>query len=141
MKIKRDAFLYMHSTGNQFAQCETCRFWLGSDIRRCAVLYQELIVDKEDSCGLYVQGYSDKLQSITGVVSPKEAGFVKSTQTRCENCNFYAGKGICGLYKKLNSEVGDEFDLDVKIDPDGCCNAFISKVKQVFESTYRDKRG
>lgn len=123
-KIKRDAFLYMDpkSPKDSFAQCGTCLMFTGTG---CTILGKTKIT-KDMTCGLYVRGkpqlhLKGKEQSL---VTPKEAGLV-DIQVRCENCRY--GGGDCGLFKTLNDKLPDMFDLDVKIDPKGCCNGFTKK--------------
>lgn len=120
-RIKRDAFLYMNPKPpkDSFAQCGTCLMFTGTG---CTILGKTKIT-KDMTCGLYVRGkpqynLKGKEQSL---VTPKEAGLV-NTQVRCENCRY--GGDDCQLFKMLNQKLSNNFDLDTKIDPKGCCNAF-----------------
>lgn len=123
-KIKRDAFLYMDPKPpkDSFAQCGTCLMFTGTG---CTILGSTKIT-KGMTCGLYVRGkpqynLKGKEQSL---VTPKEAGLIDH-QVRCENCRY--GGGDCKLFEMLNDRLPDTFDLDTKIDPKGCCNAFTRK--------------
>ncbi len=122
-KIERDAFLYMEDPDQpDFAQCGTC--WLfHKDAKRCGVLPEDFEVNAEDSCGYYLEGRPADISCPTPV-RPEDVGFVKATKVRCENCEY--GGDECALYKHLNEAFPSAFDLDIKIDPRGCCNAFQS---------------
>lgn len=125
MKITRDAFLYLDPRGPRasFAQCSTCRDWVSGD-RRCRILGPRITVLGTMSCGFYVNGRPNEAGTPTSArVTPEEAGLV-NRQVRCENCRWFDSKpGHCEFYKFLNEEHGDVFDLDVRVDAHGCCNA------------------
>ena len=124
-KIKRDAFLYFDNAADspQFAQCGPC-FHFDKDNEICAVfLWEEADVTAVDSCGLFVPGTYDGHRVKEGEgVSRKEADFAIDTQVRCENCNY--GGDDCELYAMLNEALPNVFDLETKINSQGCCNAF-----------------
>lgn len=125
MKIGRDAFLYMapEAPKTRFAQCSTCRDWVHGD-NRCAIHGPSVLVRASLSCGLYVHGPRLPPGTKThAYVTPEESGLV-DREVRCENCRYFDEKGSeCGFYDKLNVELPDDFDLDVKVDAHGCCNA------------------
>lgn len=119
-KIDRSAFLYMvdHDGDPQiFAQCADCCFFAPD--KRCAVL--GIHVEAGWSCGLFVDGKYDGTP-VKKRATVEEAGVYKG-QVRCENCR-YGHAGRCALYERLNREMPADFDLDPRIDPKGCCNAF-----------------
>jgi hypothetical protein len=123
-KIKRDAFLYIgpkerHKTG----QCSSCFLWIKSR-EICEIHEPSIDIRGTDSCGFYIHGDPISSWSIKalGLVTPEESGLVRR-QTRCENCRFAQnGATVCGLFTMLNNCYSD-FDLDTKIEPQGCCNA------------------
>jgi hypothetical protein len=123
-KIKRDAFLYMNPKPpqNSFAQCGTCRQFTGTG---CLILGDTKIT-KDMACGLYTRGRPQLHMKgrEEALVPPKEAGLV-NFQVRCENCKY--GGSDCQLYEMLNDQLPETFDLETKIDPKGCCNAFVRK--------------
>ena len=123
-KIDRSAFLYLEPETDEpeFAQCLTCIHFV-EDEERCVILGDDLEVLPTDSCALYIPGEPRaEPDDIETLVSPEDAGFVKG-EVRCENCRY--GGDECQLYIKLNKLP--DFDLDTKIEPLGCCNAFIHK--------------
>ena len=133
--IKRDAFLYMEpkKTMKNFAQCGTCMMFTG---KTCTILGKDIKITAAMSCGLYVPGkpmpeeQGHEMKSLT----PKEAGLV-NTKVRCENCHHGDKKrGICLMFEKLNEEQSEMFELEEMIDPQGCCNAFITKQKKQVKS-------
>jgi hypothetical protein len=119
-KIKRDAFLYYDGTDHDFAQCGTC--WLWDPVRwRCAVIPSLDLVEYWDSCGYYGKGHMPRHLNGAPVFTPEEVGFVKR-RVRCENCVYGAdGATKCELFNKLNGLP--DFELDIEIKPEGCCNA------------------
>ena len=123
-KIKRDAFLYMSPKPprDSFAQCGTCRQFTGTG---CMILGDTKIT-KDMACGLYTRGRPQLHMKgrEEALVPPKEAGLV-NFQVRCENCKY--GGADCQLFEMLNEQLPDTFDLETKIDPKGCCNAFTRK--------------
>lgn len=122
--IKRDAFLYFDPKGDgeNFAQCGTCNMFMSKE-KRCMILEKDLEVTEKDSCGVYVYGKPMEHHTMTA----KEAGFVRDVGVRCINCEYYdPGDSDCELFEKINEECPDDFRLDTKVDPQGCCNAFIA---------------
>ena len=124
-KLDRDAFLYLEPDGDvdYFAQCSTCFMWVAGD-NLCTIHGPHIEVPGTASCGFYVPGEPGPPGTTTySRVTPVESGLV-NRKVRCENCRWGGPKNyICGLYETLNSEMGEIFDLDVNIDPKGCCNA------------------
>lgn len=126
MKIKRDAFLYLDPKApkNTFAQCASCMMFTGET---CTIHGGDVPITGDMSCGFYVHGkpMPDELGHEMKSVTPKESGLVKE-KVRCENCqSFEARESECELFDELNEN--ELFDLDKKVKPKGCCNAFISK--------------
>ena len=120
-KIDRSAFLYLDRPDERdFAQCGKCSFLAPG--KRCAVI--GVRVEKQWSCGLFVPGAYDGTK-VKARVSAKDAGLVKGP-VRCENCR-YGGSSNCKLYEQLNKAFPSDFDLDTKIKPHACCNAFTEK--------------
>jgi Pyruvate/2-oxoacid:ferredoxin oxidoreductase delta subunit len=120
-KIKRDAFVYLEPKGDKekFAQCATCRMFTGES---CSILGKTKVT-AEMSCTLYVHGKPSTGLKGKEVASytPQEAGLV-NRQVRCENCRSFSN-GVCLLYQSLNKSNPDLFQLDEKVNPQGCCNA------------------
>lgn len=125
MKITRDAFLYLDPRGPKarFAQCATCRDWVSGD-RRCVIIGPRTMVSGTMSCGFYVHGKPQPPGTTTTArVTPEEAGLV-DREVRCENCVHFSSRvDECELFRLLNKEHGDIFDLDIAVDAHGCCNA------------------
>jgi len=115
-KLSKAAVLYLepHSgEGHQFAQCGTCRMFLAAK-KRCTIL-GDTEIGADDSCGLYVPGSAEKSAAVSAAVTPKEAGLVRDTKVRCENCEF-GGESKCGHPA-----------LGFPIISTGCCNAWSPK--------------
>lgn len=79
------------------------------------------------SCNLYIQGEPnrDKEGREKEFLTAKQAGLV-NRKVRCENCRSFKD-GICMLYQTLNESNGEIFNLDEKVNPQGCCNAQMPK--------------
>ncbi len=147
IKNSRDAFLYFDpspkSPKDKFAQCGTCRMFVPDeymgkkdDMDLCIAHGSNVKVGETFSCGLYagwpkgppnpevIKSHAEELKKgIPGSVTPDESGLV-DRQVRCENCLFYKKDGsICNLYDMLNRQMQKYWDLDIKVDPYGCCNA------------------
>lgn len=120
-KIDRSAFLYLDGTDKQFAQCGTC-YAFNREAERCGLMGPKVDVDADDTCGAYLQGEWSGPFKLTRFYKPEELGFLKDADVRCENCKY--GGADCALYVKLNEELPNLFDLDTKIAPRGCCNAW-----------------
>jgi hypothetical protein len=122
-KIKRDAFLYLEDIDGDdspdFAQCADCAMLAPGN--KCAVL--GIKVEDGWSCGFFLDGDYNGAK-VEKLATPEQAGVYKG-KVRCENCR-YGGK-TCALYDRLNTDMPADFDLDAKIKPHGCCNAFQAK--------------
>jgi hypothetical protein len=125
-RIHRDAFLYLEGKKekDQFAQCSTCIHWM-PESERCALFSKSKRVVANASCALYVEGNPQEDQEFLNVVTPKDAGYVLG-QVRCENCGWFEDDQ-CHLFKKLNDEMGDVWDLDTRVHAQACCNAWQEK--------------
>lgn len=117
-KIDRSAFLYLDGTTTDFAQCGSCIFGPG----RCAIMGDTKVDPKNGSCGFYINGPSQFKKPIA-TLTKEQTGYVEA-QVRCENCDHF--DKICLLYQLLNNFKG-MFDLDEKVKPRGCCNAWSDK--------------
>lgn len=120
VKLTRDAFLYLepNKDNKNFAQCSTCAFLLSGDA--CAIMRRR--VSPDASCGMYVEGKT--IKEPIASYSPGEVGYIE-TKVRCENCKWSNKDSLeCGLFKKLNTQLPQDFDLDTRVIPKGCCNAF-----------------
>ncbi len=144
-KITRDAFLFLKPKhlADDFAQCGPCRMYvppesLGSKTGACILHGSKVEIDEDDSCGFMapwptpdgkpnpkvVQDHAaELLKNIPGSVTPADSGLV-SRRVQCHRC-IYADTTVskCGLYAKLNRLMGDEFNLDTRIERHSCCNA------------------
>lgn len=122
-KISRAAFLYLPPTGDktQFAQCGSCGMFI-PDAQRCKLFGPDDKVVANASCGLYIQGEPHNDQEPEGKVTPEDAGY-NLGQVRCDNCKWFTGSE-CDLFKMLNRQLPDIFELDVKVDTYGCCNGW-----------------
>lgn len=124
MKITRDAFLYMEPDGSEpdYGQCSACRMFL---LNTCSLHGPDVEVEGGASCGLFVPGEydaSEKKHSQPSV-TPDESGLVER-EVRCENCAYYEeDEQECELFEMLNEKFPDQFDLDERVAPEGCCNA------------------
>lgn len=119
-KVHRDAFIYLEpkEPKDTFAQCASCAMWTG---KTCTILGPDVPVDDDDSCSFYVHGPKAQPGTEKALVTPEEAGFV-DRQVRCENCVSF-NAGTCELFKALNKALPEQFDLEEKVNPKGCCNA------------------
>ena len=116
---------------SEFAQCGTCMMWTGPKGNTCTIHGFKTKVTADMSCGLYVEGdpMPDHAGEEMDLVTPEISGLVRQ-DVRCENCEHGDGeKKICNLYKELNEL--EEFELDEKIDPKGCCNAQTPRSKTI----------
>ena len=122
-KLGAETFLYLSPEQgvDEFAQCSTCRDWVTGD-DKCYIHGRHVEVLGSMSCGLYVYGEPLAEGSTTfAMVSPMESGLVNRA-VRCENCK-HIEEYECGFFKTLNEKLPDLFDIDINIDPKGCCNA------------------
>ena len=148
-KITRAAFLYFEPdrTGTReedFAQCGSCRMFVPGT--QCIILGSDVHLGPRWSCGFYapwpngvrnaevVANHRAELaKGLKGSVTPEEAGLV-NREVRCENCAFFEDEtDECELYEQLNKLP--LFDLDVKIEEYGCCNAQTPKGKRAPSRT------
>lgn len=126
-KLGRETFLYLSPAPDvdEFAQCMTCRDWVGGD-DRCCIHGPHVAVYGTMSCGLYVYGAPQPSGTHTlAIVTPEESGLV-NREVRCENCIHlvtHLDGNECAFFRHLNEEMPELFDLDVKVEPKGCCNA------------------
>jgi hypothetical protein len=124
----RSVFLYMEPSPDtpEFAQCGTCSNFI-PDAERCFWFSEQDEVDSDDSCGLYVQGDPHGGRVPTGLMEPKVAGFYEG-KVRCQNCNAVDNRDPsrihCDLYVQLNRMMPRIWDLEEKVKPRACCNAF-----------------
>lgn len=157
-KNTRDAFLYLEpkkkKLRKEFAQCSTCRMFVPDEytegkIDLCIIHGSDVKVGEGYSCGMYapwpkgtpeekvMQNHAKELSGgLPGSFTPEESGLVER-EVRCENCEFHRpDEGECGLYALLNKKMPDYFDLDVKVEPHGCCNANIQRDNDGDEGAY-----
>jgi hypothetical protein len=146
MKVKRNAFLYQDPRGDpdKFATCETCHDFTG---KSCENFAKGNTVKPTASCGLYRYGPNNRPKpgNETGTFTKAQAGYIEKP-VRCENCAFgdiEEGKeAYCELFEHLNKEWPAVFDLDKKIEPKGCCNAFVPKGDKIKkEATLKEAVG
>ncbi len=142
-KIGRDAFIYLPpgTRGDDNAQCQTCRMWVpdaytrfGHDV--CILHGRDVKTPARASCGLYANWPEDRVDQTvvqthaqemraknTKSVTPEQSGLV-DREVRCENCFYFEeDEGDCDLYEQLNRKLPNVYDLDIKVEEDGCCNA------------------
>jgi hypothetical protein len=128
-KLGAEAFLYLNPEPNtdEFAQCSTCRDWVTGD-NKCVIHGPHTTVTGSMSCGLYVWGPPQPEGSPTvAIVTPTESGLV-DREVRCENCIYEMYEATkCGFFEALNETIPDFFEIDIDIEPRGCCNAQTSK--------------
>src|SRR5262245_61628716 len=124
-KLGAETFIYLNPEPNtpEFAQCSTCRDWVTED-NRCFIHGPHVNVLGSMSCGLYVWGAPLPSGSKTvGIVTTVESGLV-DREVRCENCiHFDDTHDECNFFRTLNLELPELFDIDVGVEPKGCCNA------------------
>jgi hypothetical protein len=125
-KVRRDAFIYLEPRNNikDFAQCSSCSHFM-PDSERCTLFSKNYKVVAEGSCSLYVQGVPADNQVIMDSITPKDAGYVVA-KVRCENCVALEGT-TCTFFETLNQKIPDFFNLDTKVKPRACCNAWAPK--------------
>lgn len=160
-KIGREAFLYLAprkgiDDPKTFAQCGPCRVFVPEealnerfDGDRCVFHGSKKKVDDDDSCGFMVPWAKGKPEpevvakhakeiekGIPGSTTPERSGLV-SKLVQCHRCAWPKDQATkCGLYEKLNREFPEIFDLDEKIEPHACCNAW----DDPKDKTKREKR-
>lgn len=113
-KIDRSAFVYLEGQDDTFAQCGSCAF--GPD--KCALMGGNPVDPEVGSCALYVPG--EPIGQPIAQLDPEEIGYVEHP-VRCENCRYF-DNGNCGLFAEINQAFPDQFQLDEKVQPYGCCN-------------------
>jgi len=116
MRITRSTFLYLEGTNATFAQCGSCVFGK----TRCAIMGDAKVSAAIGSCNFYIKGVPISERPIANLTAD-QAGYVER-RVRCENCKFF-GQGHCGLYRQLNKELPELFNLAEKVSRYGCCNA------------------
>jgi len=123
----RSALGYLEPKGTTvgFAQCGTCGLFIRPR-PRCYVLSDQLMVDEDDSCTQYFLGdpIDEPELEPMNAATPQEVGFIRDTNTRCENCVSFADDFSCRLFQELNAKLPGLFNLDVGVRPKACCNAF-----------------
>jgi len=122
----RTAFGYLEPPGDipKFAQCGNCLLWIKNK-KQCYWFTAEKEVVAEASCILYVYGkpMEGNFKPVDAV-TPEEVGFVNG-KVRCENCDaFDPEESKCGIFYRINEELPTVFNLDEKVKPKACCNAF-----------------
>lgn len=137
-KIERDAFLYFDPKPPKdiFASCGACAMWTGPKHETCTIHGKDVLVKAGDSCNLYVHGepMPEEAGHEMKLVTKEESGFV-SRPVRCENCAAFDARGSkCKLFATLNKKLGNLFDLEEEVHPQGCCNA--QKAKHNPGNTY-----
>ena len=131
MAVKRDrsAFLYMepHPNNPDFAQCGDCMHFIPG-AQRCIWFGKDDEVKAEDSCGFFAQGDPSDDQTPRGLFTKEELGYYSSGPVRCENCDGFDARDKsrmhCDVYVQLNRMFPKIWNLDEKVKPKGCCNAF-----------------
>jgi hypothetical protein len=128
----RSAFGYMEPKHNipNFAQCGSCKMWI-KNRKECYYFTKGKEVDEDDSCIMYVQGENMPGNMVYPINAfpPEVVGFYDGP-VRCENCiSFNKAKSGCELFYELTEEHPDMFDLDSKVKPRACCNAFDARTK------------
>jgi hypothetical protein len=139
-RIGRDAFLYADPKppDDRFAQCATCIMWTGPEHKTCLIHGKDREIDGDWSCNFYVHGQPspDKAGEAEALVEPEESGLVER-QVRCRNCAFFDPQAEdepgeegphCELFEKLNRAYPDLFELDQRVQADGCCTAQTEKL-------------
>lgn len=111
--------------------------WTGDKSKTCTIHGGKEEVTGDMSCGFYVEGgpMPDMAGEEHASVTPEESGLYTG-KVRCENCEYYSDEE-CTLYEELNEEMPKAFDLDINVQPQACCNAFIPAVPSV--NRLRDK--
>lgn len=90
---------------------------------RCAILGSGVLVTGDMSCGEFVPGKPGEDIQLHQDLSPKDVGLVRRP-VRCENCRFFnPTASTCGLFEDLNQRMPEKWNLDTKVDAQGCCNA------------------
>lgn len=124
-KITRSAFIYLEpkteAQEEDFAQCGSCGMFI-PDAQRCWLFGADDEVVANASCGLYINGEPSNDQEPSNKVTPEAAGY-NLGQVRCENCKWFTG-AECDLFKMLNDQLPNVFDMEPAVDAYGCCNAW-----------------
>lgn len=151
-KTGRDAFLYMEPEGAEdkgdFAQCADCRLYVGKaylkdkDEGRCVIHGSKIAVSPDATCGLFIvwpggkpdadaiKNHAAQLDDgLAASVTPEESGLI-AERVQCRRCDHvYQKNKKCGLFETLTKKLPEVFDLDSKVSPNGCCNAWKKKQK------------
>ena len=156
-RLDRSVFLYLEPRDGfdgkgYFAQCSSCSNFVPESLMRgavrggrCALFGSGFPVSDDSSCGLYAPwatgapcealaavNAAGLVKGVRSAVAPYDAGFVRDTKVRCENCVFIDALGDgtnapeCELYEALNEKAPKVFDLNKAVKLSGCCNAFCS---------------
>ncbi len=123
-KIDRSAFLYFDPKApkSRFAQCGSCMMFV-PDHERCTIHGPDVPVAAGSTCGLYVHGKPMPGAHVMCAVTPEESG-LEHRKVRCENCAWFdAARSRCKLFGALNAMAPATFALDLRVEPQGCCNA------------------
>jgi len=105
---------------------------------RCVIHGSKVELDADDSCGFFVdwptpdgkpnpdvvKDHAEELaKGLQGSVTPEESGLVGKVQ--CHRCAFAEEAAtLCALYRDVTKALPDLFNLDDKIKPHACCNAW-----------------
>lgn len=66
----------------------------------------------------------------TGYASPDEGPF------ECDNCQFFQAPGTCN-----HPEVQNDPEVNGEVDPEGCCNKFVSAGKETQDEEHTEGAG
>ncbi len=146
-KVTREAFVFLapkpRDGEDDFAQCGSCRMFVpqvkGLNGSRCIIHGSKKVIEADDSCCFYVDWptpdgkpnpkvvadhAAELAKDIPGSVTPKESGWVDG-RVQCHRCRFAESDvTVCGLFRMLNKEFPDDFDLDDAIVTHSCCNGW-----------------
>lgn len=123
-KYTTQVLVYLKPQGKpeDHSLCKSCRMWEANN--KCSI-HGDVRVGPEFSCNLYVNGKPGAMDKVEKNVTPQESG-LSSKPVQCQRCKWF-GDGKCGLFEMLNKSAPDTFNLDEKVDPNGCCNGWVGK--------------